>query len=146
MATYLALRKTDADGALKRLFSIATRWRLMTRYPHAGIVIKDPHDGDYLLHTTASEGMHISAYDPSKWFLVPVDVSDDEVKSRFSSVKSAKYDWVSQIAFLVPFRVTKADWLYCYEWAYFAITGIIYPGRVTPEMLLVAALETRNGA
>ena len=50
---YLALRHRDPTG-LKGLFAKLIRWRLVTAYPHAGIVI-----GAALYHSTLADGVHV---------------------------------------------------------------------------------------
>jgi hypothetical protein len=37
--TYLTLRHTSPPGLFPLLFALLTKWRLVTRYPHAGVVI-----------------------------------------------------------------------------------------------------------
>lgn len=129
---YLALRKTDAPGFMPRLFSRLTRGRLLTKYPHAGIVVhKD------LYHITASRGMHmVYGFNSDGWDLFHVDVDATAVVKRYALNIKAKYDWVSLLAFVLPWRVSVRSWLYCYEWCYLAITGELPGKRVTPEDLL----------
>ena len=54
MSAFLALRRSDPPG-LPALFSKATRARLVTAWPHAGIVV----DGE-LMHATLAKGLHAS--------------------------------------------------------------------------------------
>lgn len=129
---YLALRKTDSPGAFAKLFSRLTRARLITRYPHAGIVI----DGR-LLDITAKHGMRDTVLtDVDQWDLFYVDVDKSLVLERFHECTDCKYDWVSLLAFVLPWRVSVRRWLYCFEWAFVALTGDLPGRRVTPEDLL----------
>jgi hypothetical protein len=130
----LALRKTDAPGLLPKLFSVLTRARLITRYPHAGIVI----DG-ILYHSTLADGLHYESFKalrPDEWDLFLIDAPSSVVLERYLKVSGAKYDWLSLLAFVVPWRVSVSEWLYCYEWAWYAITGELPGRRVSPEDLL----------
>jgi len=128
---FLALRKTDAPGIAK-LFSKFTRLRLITQYPHAGIMINGT-----LLHITAKHGMRADrGLDLSDWEFFCVDASASEVIKRYEQHINAKYDWVSLLAFVLPWRVSVSKWLYCYEWCYLALTGNLPKRRITPEELL----------
>jgi hypothetical protein len=129
---FIALRKTNAPGFLPGVFSRLVRARLITRYPHAGIVV-----GGRLLHITAKEGMHsTNLHDPHNWDLFRVDVDPLLVLERFNGLIGCKYDWISLLAFVLPWRVSVSHWLYCYEWVSYALTGELPGRRVTPEDLL----------
>lgn len=128
----LALRRTDAPGLLPKLFSVLTRARLITRYPHAGIVV----DGT-LYHSTLSDGLHHEPFVQSdEWDLFSIDAKSSIVLERYLKVSGAKYDWLSLLAFVVPWRVSVSEWLYCYEWCWYAMTGDLPGRRVSPEDLL----------
>jgi hypothetical protein len=128
---FLALRKTDAPG-IGKIFSKLTRARIITKYPHAGIMINGT-----LLHITAKNGMRADREINLKdWEFFCVDADSSEVIKRFEEHKSAKYDWLSLLAFVLPWRVSVSKWLYCYEWCYLALTGIVPKRRITPEELL----------
>ena len=131
MTVFLALRTTDAPGALPKLFSWLTRARLITKFPHAGIVI-----GSRLYHANAAKGLHSEEFNPDGWSLFYLDVSAHIVLNRFAKVAGAKYDWLSLLAFVVPWRVSVSKWMYCYEWCWYALTGELPRKRVTPEDLL----------
>jgi hypothetical protein len=132
---FLALRKTDAKG-FASLFSKATRARIMTSYPHAGIVTNGT-----LYHITARYGMTAEKFKNSQdWDLFHVDAIDSEVLKRYNEHKAAKYDWLSLLGFVLPWRVSVSKWLYCYEWSYLAITGNLPKERITPEKLLTFSL------
>lgn len=138
---YLALRKTNPPGVGPLLFAKMTTYRLVTRYPHAGIVV----DGT-LYQATLKDGVHSTPFDPLGWDLFSVDLAPALALDRFTSVKGARYDWFSLLGFILPFRVSKGSWFYCYELAYFIITGIIPTGRITPEDLLRIAHATSKTA
>jgi len=129
---YLALRKTDSPGFLKGLFSKYTRWRLKTIYPHCGIVV-----GGRLCHSTFQNNLHWSDFDPAEFDLFEIDVSETIIYERFDLVKTEKYDWLGLLSFLFPFKLGDKNWLYCYEWAWFALTGNLPEQKITPEILLV---------
>jgi hypothetical protein len=129
---YLALRKTDSSGFLKGLFSKYTRWRLKTQYPHCGIVI----DGQ-LCHSTFQNNLHWSAYIPAEYDLFETNIFDKTVLERYEFVKTNKYDYLGLLSFLLPFKLGEKNSLYCYEWAWFALTGNLPEQKITPEILLV---------
>jgi len=127
----LALRKTDPKGFFPKLFSRLTRLRLMTRYPHGGIVV----DG-VLYHATFKNQLNCEDFNPDGWDLFHVPVNRNVVLLRFFRSYGAKYDWISLLAFIVPWRVSMSEWFYCYEWCWFALTGEMPKRRITPEDLL----------
>ena len=131
----LALRRGAAEGAstLARLLSWVIKTRLVTRFPHAGIVI----DG-VLYHSTGRKGLHADRLDGADWVLVDIGGDDNRALGLFHEWRGAGYDWFSLLAF-VGLRVRDSRRLYCYEWAYLAMTGGVYKGRVTPESLLLLA-------
>lgn len=132
MAVYLALRRTPAPGFLPGIFSWLTRARLVTRFPHCGIVINDR-----LYEATFAHGLRDTPFLPDGWFLKKVAVDPALVLARYARVKGARYDWFSLVAFVVPFRVSYSKWYYCYEWGAYALSGVIPTSRITVEDLLV---------
>ena len=132
MSVYLALRHTSPKGFFPRLFAQLTKTRLVTQYPHGGIVI----DG-ILYEATFKHGVRSIEFNPTGWDLFKIDkVSKTDMLARFAQVKGRPYDWFSLLAFVVPFRASVAKWFYCYELAYFMMTGTIAIKRITPEDLL----------
>lgn len=130
--TFLALRKTNAPGFFPGIFSKLVRARIVTEYPHAGIIANGK-----LLHITKKDGLHaVEDIDLDQWDLFIVDIDSSEVLERFRKHGHCKYDLVSLLAFVLPWRVSVSEWLYCYEWCFVAITGKLPMRRVTPEDLL----------
>lgn len=108
------------------------RARLVTDFPHAGIVI-----GDTLYHATASDGLHSEEFgNRPNWITKDLGHSRDAAVLRlFDKHQGAGYDWFSLLAFaLIPARDSRR--FYCYEWCYLAMTGENPNHRVTPETLL----------
>jgi hypothetical protein len=132
MSVYLALRHTSPNGFFQRLFAQLTKTRLVTQYPHAGIVI----DGT-LYEATLKHGVHSTKFDATGWdlFTIDKDVKDDML-ARFAQVEGRPYDWFSLLAFVLPFRVSVSKWFYCYELCSFMLDGHTPSRRVTPEILL----------
>lgn len=128
----LALRRLDSETFFGRLFSIATRWRLHTKYPHAGIVM----DGT-LYHTTLTKGLHAVPFHPDGWDVFEFGGSDSYARSAFNARMGAKYDAISLLAFVLPWRVRDSRRLYCYEWCWLAMTSENPGVKITPENLLV---------
>lgn len=132
MTAYLALRHTSPPGFFQGVFANVTKARLVTQYPHAGIVV----DG-VLYEATFKHGVHSVKFDQTGWHLFTIDkVDKNDLLTRFKQVEGRPYDWFSLLAFVVPFRVTVAKWFYCYELCSFMLDGNIPAKRVTPETLL----------
>lgn len=138
---YLALRRSkNTDSLASRLFGLLVRVRLVTQYPHGGIVV----DGE-LMHATFDKGLHSVPFVGGSWELFEVpSITASVVRSRFNALKGAEYDAVSLLAFLLPWRVRDSKRLYCFEWCWLAVTGQNPSGRVTPEKLLNLALTTKG--
>lgn len=135
MTTYLALRHRDPPGLLG-LFALLIRWRLCTHYPHAGMVV-----GGQLFEATLARGVHQTTAPGFGWLLIPVDVPADVVLARLQARMGRPYDWLSLLAFVLPWRIrwSRAD--YCYEVCWYALTGEKPRGTVTPEDLALLALQ-----
>ena len=129
---YLALRHRDPPGFLG-LFAKLIRARLVTVYPHGGIVA-----GVTLFHATLADGVHPqdapSAADG--WLLLPTTVDEKTARKRIAQRLGRRYDWISLLAFVLPISVrwSRAD--YCFEFAWFVLTGQKPTGPVTAEQLL----------
>ena len=129
----LALRTGAAPDAtsLGRLSAKAIKLRLVTQYPHAGIVV-----GDTLYHATSRHGLTSEPYVPGIWRVVDLGPDRDIAAVQlFEEHKGAGYDWVSLLAFVLVSASDSQRW-YCYEWCWYVMTGKRPHGRVTPEMLL----------
>ena len=127
----LALKHAPPKGFFKRAFHNLTKWRLVTKYPHGGIVI-----GDQLLHTTLSKGLHAETFLPEGWDLFDAPGDYAEVWLLFKELEGTPYDWFSLLAFVLPWRVSDSSRMYCYEWQLLALTGRFSRERVVPENLL----------
>ena len=139
----LALRKTAATGATfwARLAAWAIKTRLVSQYCHGGIVI-----GDRVYHATAAHGLCDAEFAPEKWDLFDLGADRDvQILSLYRLLQGAKYDWVSLLAFVVPWRVSDADRMYCFEWCWMCIEDRNPSFRVTPEMLLESILKNKKG-
>jgi hypothetical protein len=134
----LALKHAPPRGLFKRLFHWLTAARLVTRYPHAGIVI----DGD-LMHSNLANGLHIETFRPEGWDLFDLGDADELAQARFRDFEGTPYDWFSLLAFVLPWSVSDSKRMYCYEWCWLAITGVNPRRRVTPEDLL-ALISTKT--
>ena len=137
-AMYLALKHAPPRGFFKRAFHGLTAARLLTRYPHAGIVI-----ADQLLHSNLSRGLHIETFEPTGWDLFEVP-NPGNVAKLFAQYEGTKYDWFSLLAFVLPWNVRDGARLYCYEWCWLAMTGENPARRITPEDLLVLTSKKTN--
>lgn len=134
----LALKTKSDPGLLQRLFYLVTKARLLTEFPHAGIV-----SNGLLFHTNYSNGLHAQAFDPEGWVLLDVPDTHD-VEALFALHRGTPYDAFSLLAFVLPWRVRDGDRMYCFEWCWLAMTGETPSGRVTPEMLLTLAHQIKT--
>lgn len=144
---YLALRQGAASDAtwLDKFFVWVIKERLVTVFPHAGIVI-----GNTLYHATARHGFCRAEYTPHRWTLLPLgDERDTEVQALAEDLIAlgTGYDFAELLDFtplhlvvraarLVPALRRRLDnLLYCYQWCWLAMTGSVPTSRVTAEML-----------
>jgi len=130
----LALRTQPASG---RLIDKLAHWiikaRLVTQYPHAGIVISGR-----LYHATARDGITSNEYNQDSWVIVDIGGDDELALSVFAKMEGGRYDWFSLLAFVgIKARDSKAA--YCYELCYHMRTGKHPVDRVTPETLIAFA-------
>lgn len=135
----LALRYELPEGAgfVQRASTAVIEARLVTQFPHAGIVI-----GDTLYHATGADGVHAeTGADLSGWTLIDLPNADEaRALALFRAVEGAGYDWVSLTSFVVITSSSDSQRWYCYELAWLLMTATAPRERVTAEMLLVLAL------
>lgn len=135
----LALRKLPATDAtaLDRLAHATIKARLVTRYPHGGIVISGR-----LYHSTARSGVHVvDDWSHERWELFDLGGDDAAALARFAEREGNAYDWVGLLPFVgVPGSDRGRD--YCFELAYYMVTGVYPSELVTAETLL--ALPRRD--
>lgn len=136
----LALKHAAPTDFFKRAFHALTAARLLTSYPHAGIVI-----GDQLMHSTLSNGLHSETFDPLGWHLFDLGDDDGLAHVRFRDFEGTPYDLFGLLAFILPWRVSDSSRIYCYEWCWLAIAGTMPRRRVTPEDLLALCLQFKRG-
>jgi hypothetical protein len=108
----------------------------VSQYSHAGIVVNGR-----LLHATSGKGLHAVEprdWSPERWDLIDFGGDDAAVEATFRQYEGAHYDWFSLLAF-VGLRVRDSRRMYCFEWCWLAMTGLVPTKRITPEMLLRAA-------
>jgi hypothetical protein len=131
----LALRKGPAldANALGKFSAQAIKLRLVTNYPHSGIVI-----GGVLYHATAQHGVIVEPFDPEGWVTFDIGGDDQRALWLFDEQKGKGYDWISLFAFVMVNASDSQRW-YCYELSYYMMTGKRPSDRVTPETLLIEA-------
>lgn len=132
----LALRHTDPPGLLG-VFAKLIRWRLVTAYPHAGVVAGPAG----LAHATLADGVHWSETPADGWLLLPTAVPLGVALARIGQRMGRPYDWASLLAFVLPVSVrwSRAD--YCFEFCWFVLKGELPKGRVTAEQLLALVAQ-----
>ena len=131
----LALRKGPAPGAnaLGKFSAEAIKLRIVTNYPHSGIVI----DGD-LYHATAQHGVICEPFNPDGWEVFDIGGDDARALELFKEQNGKGYDWISLFAFIMVNASDSQRW-YCYELSHYLMTGKRPGDRVTPETLLIEA-------
>lgn len=139
MKAYLALRKTPPKGFFPKAFFYLTRLRLLTKYPHGGIVV-----GDTLYQATARNSVHSVPFDPDGWDLFETNTNAVTIINRYDLVKGAKYDWLSLLTFVSAIRIIVRDRWYCYELCHYLLSGNLPSKRVTPEDLLAGVLHEKG--
>ena len=134
----LALRKGAAIGGdwIEKASAEIIKARLVTDYPHAGIVI-----GNTLYHSTARHGLISQEFQTENWELIDIGKDRDfDALALFDKLQGASYDWFSLLAFAL-ISARDSERFYCYEWCYLAMTGENPSKRVTPEMLMHLAID-----
>ena len=152
---YLALRRIPATDAtwLDKLFLAVIKARLVTEFPHAGMVINGT-----LYHATARHGVcKTTDYTPERWVLHDLGTERDAVaqaKAELLVELGTGYDFAELLDFtplhfvvwlarLHPkLRVVLDSNLYCYQLCWLLMTSEYPDQRVTPERLL--ALKAAN--
>lgn len=137
----LALRTDPSSSAswVDRLAHDAVKSRMVTKYPHGGLVI-----GSTLYHSTSKKGVHSTQdWEPDKWELFEFDGNEELALQRFKEREGNKYDWVGLLPFVgIPGSDRKRD--YCFELIYYMMTGTYPTQLVTAETLLVLVLNKQN--
>jgi hypothetical protein len=150
----IALRREAATGStfIQRLFCKLIKARLVSRFCHGGVVI----DGS-LYHITGAHGPHTLApgqWNPTAWVLIDVGGNDARAIELFNAFcqppqglfrrwvfqLTQGYDWFSLLAFVGP--MVKVGWLqYCFELCWLMCKGDPPDFRVTPEILILEAIQ-----
>lgn len=134
---HLALRHRDPPGMLG-VFAKVIRWRLVTAYPHGGIVAPGG-----LYHSSLADGVHLAEAPAAAdgWLLLPTTVDATTARQRIAQRIGRPYDWASLLAFVLPVSVrwSRAD--YCFEFCWYVLTGQAPTGRVTAEQLLALVAQ-----
>ena len=143
----LALKRTPASDATPTQIALAdfTKWRLCSKYSHGGIVI-----GNQLLHSSFKDhGLTSEPFDVATastgWDFYDLGSERDAyVLALFEQLKGTPYDLLGLAIFVYAGKnAGDAKRLYCFEWCALAM-GLPVNGRVTPEMLLRAALDKKG--
>lgn len=141
LVAYLALRTGEPKGFWHRVFSRLTRLRLVTGFDHGGIVL-ERGNARRLLDVNLARGLDSVPFDAVGWVLIPLNASTGmQAEKLFLAHKGAEYDWFSLLAFVLPWRVRDASRLYCFEWCWLAMTGENPDFKVTPEALILKAID-----
>jgi hypothetical protein len=134
---YLALRVVPPPGFWQGVFAALTRWRLVTAYPHAGVVV----DGQ-LVHSTLAHGVHADIYDAFAMAAVA-----DHARADARAWTASGIAWVFHttgsvcLAFVLPLSMRWSKGDYCFEFCWYVLTGQKSTGLVTAEQLLAVAAQ-----
>jgi len=133
----LALRKGAARdaNAIGKFAARVIELRLVTEYPHSGIVI----DG-VLYHATSKHGVASEPFDPVGWEVLDIGGDDQRALALFKEQEGRHYDYVSLLAFIMVNASDSQRW-YCYELSYYMMTGTRPKDRMTAESLLLHAFK-----
>lgn len=132
----MALQHTQVNPTLwSRIFAILVRIRLVTRFPHGGIV-----EGGMLRHCNFKLGLHEIAFNPKGWLVVEVPDLVEDGDQLFDVHKGMGCDLFSLFTFVLPANFRDSSRIYCFEWMWWRMTGVNPDFRVTGEMLLEPAL------
>jgi len=136
MLLVLRAKVPESAGKLHKLTAAAIRFRLVSDYYHAGVVING-----VLYHSNTSDGLHSELFHPIGWQVFELGTEyDTRVLELFEKHKGAGYDWFSLLAFILPGRISDARRWYCFEWCWYCLTGEIPTTRITPEKLFLQIL------
>jgi len=139
MLLVLRAKVPESAGELHKLTAAAIRFRLVSDYYHAGVVINN-----VLYHSNTSHGLSCELFHPVGWLTIDVGTEyDSRVLEGFERFKGAGYDWFSLLAFVLPGRISDARRWYCFEWCWYCLTGEIPTTRITPEKLFQQIITMR---
>lgn len=133
----IALQHTKTSGS--KIFHNLVSLRLVTQYPHGGIV-----ENGWLRHANAAHGLHEIPFDPEGWDVIDVPDLVPGGIHLFDQHRGTPYDMVSLLAFLLPWRARDSKRMYCYEWMWLRLTGENPGFKVTPEKILMLAHRLRS--
>lgn len=135
----LAFEHTRKDPPLSsRIFSLLVRMRLVTEYPHGGIV-----ENGMLRHSNYLQGLHEVPFDPEGWHVFEVPDYVQDGPQLFERFRGSRYDVIGLLAFILPWRARDSSRMYCFEWMWLRMTGEMPGFRVTPEKLLALAMTLK---
>ncbi len=139
----IALQHTKEPKATwtSKLFALAVGFRLVTKYPHGGIV-----ENGMLRHANSKHGLHEVPFNPEGWHTFEVPDIVPGGTELFELNKGKPYDSFSLLAFLIPGRPRDSDSLYCFEWMWLRLTGMNPREKITPEMILALGYQLTLGA
>jgi hypothetical protein len=149
----IAYKKTAASdaGLLAKFGTWYTKVRLVTAYPHGGVVI-----GDTLYHSNAANGLHKTTFTEAKWDLFDVGTEREAAFLGWFKQNEGKlkYGWLKLLGFTTLVWVLDLlrkvpvigkhikETIYCYEVLWVALTGERPSSRVTPELILAEISKT----
>ena len=137
---YLAFKHTPPGGFWMSAFHWITAFRLVTRYPHGGIV-----QGGWLYHTKLSTGARRERFDDNPgWDLFDTG-SDADMEEVFRELEGNPYDVFGLLAFILPWRISDSSRMYCYKLMWRMVTGQNPRFKVVPETLLAWAAQQQAG-
>lgn len=136
---YLAFKHVAPKGFWRRAFHWLTAFRLVTRFPHGGIV-----QNGVLYHTDLTNGAHRVAFNDVGWDLFDTGLEAD-MEEVFRPLAGTPYDSFGLLVFVLPWNVSDSSRMYCFELMWRMVTGQNPKFKVVPEMLLAWAFQQPRG-
>lgn len=122
---YLACYYGRASRVSHRLFDKITKFFTRGKFSHCEIAIH-LHGDKYQCYSSSYRDGGVRTktmqLDPTKWQLIPIHVSDTQIKRYFGATRGSGYDLLGALGVVAGFREHKSKY-FCSEWCYNAIFG-----------------------
>ena len=136
---YLALYHGRANKLWYRICDSITKFFTRGKYSHCEIAVH-LHDNNYKCYSSSYRDggvrVKVMTLDKSKWDLIPLDITPEQVREYFDATQGAGYDLLGALGCVAGLRQHPTKY-FCSEWCFNAITGAQDGWRVSPVMLHV---------
>ena len=158
---YLALYKHKRSWLkepLKALADAVTRFCTKGKYSHCEIAAEHTEfiRGQHYEHITGYDcysssvldgGVRckqIDVSDNAKWDLIPLNVTEEQIKSYFNRTLGCKYDWWGALGIVLGIKQKRSKY-FCSEWCFNTIYDSEEGWRFSPNQLAAIAMVQING-